>query len=156
GTECCSRYLLENGWTGVWAEADESLVARSRQIFASRPIKIIHKFLNRENIVETFQQAGIPPVFDFMSVDTNGNDYWLWATVGEVFKPRVVVVEYNASFGPRLNWIMPYDAQFIDDDTVYFGATLTAYVELAGRLGYELVACDASGVNAFFVRRELV
>ena len=119
-------------------------------------MKVIQRFLTRENIVSVFQEAGVPPVFDFMGIDTDGNDYWLWEAIGKVFAPRVVVIEYNASFGPCLDWVMPYNPEHRYDETIYFGATLKSLVELGSRLEYELVGCSADGVNAFFVKRELI
>ncbi len=36
-----------------------------------------------------------------------------------------------------------------------FGASLKAYEQLGGKLGYKLVGCDFHGNNAFFVRDDL-
>ena len=156
GTENSTRALLENGWTGCWAEASADWANGARRRFGPLGVEVIQSFLTSDNIVATFKAAGVPDVPDLMSIDTDGNDYWLWAAMGTAFKPRVVVVEYNASAGPHVDWAMPYNSAHSYDDTVYFGASLKAYVGLADKLGYELVGCEPSGVNAFFVRKELV
>jgi hypothetical protein len=36
------------------------------------------------------------------------------------------------------------------------GANLKAYERLGAELGYALVGCELSGINAFFVRRDLL
>jgi hypothetical protein len=42
------------------------------------------------------------------------------------------------------------------DGTSYYGASLKALELIGSRKGYELVGCSLSGINAFFVRRDLV
>jgi hypothetical protein len=155
-SSAATRYLLENGWSGVWAEADAALIAEAQKIFAHLPIKVVQRFLNRDNVVATFQEAGVPAEPDVMVIDTNGNDYWFWKALGAAFKPRVVVIEYNASLGRRTDWIMSYDPGYVGEDTIYYGASIKSYAELGAEMGYTLVACDSAGVNAFFVRSELV
>jgi hypothetical protein len=91
---------------------------------------------------------------DLLSIDIDGNDYWVWQSI-TVVEPRVVVIEYNARYPPGLSWIMPYNPrnQFWDDG--YFGASLSALEELGRQKGYVLVGCDFTGTNAFFVRQGL-
>ena len=68
----------------------------------------------------------------------------------------MLVVEYNASVPPSDRWVIPYDAARAWDGSVQFGAGLKAYEELGRELGYALVGCTLAGVNAFFVREDLV
>lgn len=72
-----------------------------------------------------------------------------------MYHPQVVVSEYAACFGPRAEWIMPYDSEHVWDGSLYHEASLAALERLAARHGYALVACDTMGVNAFFVDRVL-
>jgi hypothetical protein len=52
---------------------------------------------------------------------------------------------------------VPEQAKFAwDQRTMYFGSSLQALVKLAKTKGYTLVGCNYTGVNAFFVRTELV
>jgi hypothetical protein len=157
GTECCTRNLLENqGWSGVWIDGSSELTERARQRFGRFPIKVLQRFLTTEIITSTFQEAGIPREFDLLSIDVDGNDYWFWKELGTHFSPRVIVIEYNATFGPRDPWIMPYNPEHRHDATAYFGASLEALARLGKELGYRLVACESVGINAFFVRNDLV
>lgn len=66
---------------------------------------------------------------------------------------RVVVIEYNATVGPHLQWVMPYNPNHRWNDTAWHGAGLAALARLGRSLGYVLVGCDSHGVNAFFVLR---
>ena len=55
-------------------------------------------FVDAENVNSLFAQYGVPKQFDLLSIDIDGNDYWVWKAI-EDFTPRVVVIEYNIYFG---------------------------------------------------------
>jgi hypothetical protein len=157
GSQCNTRHLLENeGWSGIWLEGSAELAERARQRFIRLPVEAQHRFLTAENIIPVFEEAGIHREFDLLSIDVDGNDYWLWKVLGSRYSPRAIVVEYNSTFGYRQPWIMPYDATFRHDSTAYGGANLEAFNRLGKELGYCLVGCERVGVNAFFVRSDLV
>jgi hypothetical protein len=90
-----------------------------------------------------------------LSIDIDGNDYWVWAAVRR-WRPRVVVIEYNAFHLPPKRWVMQEDDAYRWAGTTHFGASLASLTALAHDKGYELVATDSRGVNAFFVLRECV
>jgi hypothetical protein len=93
-----------------------------------------------------------------LSVDIDGNDYWVWEAITAI-SPRVVIVEFNALFGPTAPVTVPYDPAFVrqkaHSSRVYFGASLAALDHLANKKGYSLVAVESNGVNAFFVRNDV-
>ncbi len=116
----------------------------------------VHReFITAENIEPLFQKYGVPPEFDLLSIDIDGNDYWVWKAI-EQFRPRVVVIEYNANKGPDASVTIPYDPAFRWDKSDYQGASLRALEKLGKEKGYTLVATDPCGVNAFFVLNSLV
>jgi hypothetical protein len=97
---------------------------------------------------------GIDKKIDLLSIDIDGNDYWIWKTI-KCIDPRVVVIEYNAKFPPTHEWIMKYDAKHIwcgDDE---HGASLKSLELLGKNMGYQLVGTNMKGVNAFFVKTQL-
>jgi hypothetical protein len=102
-----------------------------------------------------FEGLGVPRYFDLLSLDIDQNTFYIWEALHE-FKPRVVVVEYNASIPPDIDWKVQYVAKGAWDGTHNFGASLKAFEKLGTQLGYSLVGCDFLGVNAFFVRDDLV
>ena len=81
---------------------------------------------------------------DLLSIDLDGNDYHLWHAVQSI-SPRVVVVEYNASWFPPLSLAVTYQERFEWKDNTYFGASLKALEVLAERKGYHLVGCCFAG-----------
>ncbi|MGZ4808394.1 MAG: hypothetical protein ACXV7D_03615 [Thermoanaerobaculia bacterium] len=156
GSENNTRALLErDGWSGVWIEESGDYAAAARRAFASLPVRIIEKHITAENIGTILTAAGVPPEPDLLSIDIDGNDYWVWKELRSC-SPRVVVIEYNAARIPGDSWVMPYDPKHVWDGTSRFGASLDALAGLASGLGYVLVGCDSRGVNAFFVRRDII
>ena len=158
GTENNTVALLMEGWSGVWVDADPAGAARIREQFgaylASGQLRLVHTRVTAENVEPVLQEAGVPAEFDLLSIDIDGNDYWVWDAVKR-FRPRAVVMEYNAHFPPSARWVRAYDPDGQWDGTTYFGASLKSLELLGAAKGYRLVGCDLTGVNAFFVRDEL-
>ncbi|MEX2122926.1 MAG: hypothetical protein WD795_03455 [Woeseia sp.] len=115
-------------------------------------------FLDRDNLNQTIIDHGISGEIDFLSLDVDGNDYWLWERL-ECVSPRVVCIEYNAGIGPSLSLTVPYDPAFEryakHPSGFFHGASLRALESLGQRKGYRLVGCDSTGTNAFFLRNDV-
>ncbi len=114
-------------------------------------LKVVESRVTAENVNTLFERAGFAGEIDLLSIDIDYNDYWVWKAI-DIVKPRVVVIEYNATLRPPLSLVVPYVPAVIWNGTSYFGASLEALVRLGGSKGYRLVGCTISGVNAFFVR----
>lgn len=108
-----------------------------------------------ENINFLFKKYKVPKEFDLLSIDIDFNDYWVWKAI-DGYSPRVVVIEYNASIPPTESKTIIYNPNARWDGTNYFGASLLALVKLGKRKGYALIGCEKKGVNAFFVRNDLI
>ena len=79
GSVCNTALLAAGGWRGVYIEADAACSQRLRERYASSTrIKTIQEFVTAENIAEIFARAGVPSEFDVLSIDIDGNDYWVW------------------------------------------------------------------------------
>jgi hypothetical protein len=159
GVENNTASLLIEDWRGYWIEANSDWVRDAEKSFktllAGDRLRVRHAFVTAENVESLFEQGGVPPEFDLLSVDIDGNDFWVWEAIGN-YRPRVVVIEYNAAFGPAVRWAVRYDPAAVWDGTTQQGASLKSLELLGERKGYCLVACSFSGVNAFFVRKDLV
>ncbi len=156
GSECNSALLAQKyGWRGLVIEGDPRLAAALRERYRSSPIEVRTAYVTRASIVEIFRSASVPEEFDLLSIDIDGNDFWVWEAL-DAYRPRLVVIEYNASIPPDRFWVMRYDAAYIWKKTLYYGASLRALVHLGEKKGYALIGTDSAGVNAFFVRRDLL
>jgi hypothetical protein len=147
GRECNSRYLREaHGWTGLLMDGGHEDPA----------INLRREFVTAENVGDLFAKYGVPSEPDLLSIDIDGNDYYVWRALAPRWRARVVVAEYNAMCGPTARRSIAYEPAFRWSGTDYMGASLGALVAVAREFGYTLVACDSAGVNAFFVRDDLV
>jgi len=148
GVECNTRLLRETGWSGVCFDS------------ACQNKYVNRFFLTAENINDVFASFGVPAEFDLLSIDVDGNDFWLWKALTSCF-PRCVVIEYNAQLPPKKRLTIPYQARFKwkrrpHDD--FFGASLGALIELGRDKGYSYICVNEwlnnRYVNAFFVKSE--
>jgi len=156
GRQNCTRALLEDGWSGVWVEGDPAAAAAARELAAGRSVEVVEAFVDRSNAVALLREAGADEHADVLVIDVDGNDWWIWrALASGGLRPSVVIVEYNPHLGPWLDWRLPHDRDHRWDGSARYGASLQAFAALARRLGYALVHCEATGTNAFFVRRPL-
>lgn len=147
GRECNTRHLREfKGWTGLLMDGG----------FANSNINLHQEFITVENIQGLFEKYSVPQEFDLLSIDIDYNDFYVWRSLASKYKPRVVVIEYNASHLPTEDRIVVYDPKGRWDGTNYFGASLLALFRLGRVLGYSLVYADARGVNLFFIRDDIL
>jgi hypothetical protein len=160
GYENNTCYLLGSGWSGIWIdgalENHEFHQLHFGWAIRSGVLKTVQSFLTVENINAVIAEAGTSGEIDLLSIDVDGNDFHLWEAV-QVIDPRVVVIEYNAYAAPPIKWVMSYDPLYRwDGESNYFGSSLASLHELGSAKGYTLVACNITGLNAFFVRNDLV
>lgn len=160
--EANTRFLLvHRNWSGLVIDGDAENIGRIRQdsVYWRFNVKSECAFVTRDNINSIISKHGISGDIGILSVDIDGNDYWVWEAI-DCISPRIVIAEYNALFGPRAAVSVPYDATFVRNrahySNLYWGCSLAALESLGQRKGYALVGCNSAGNNAFFVRRDAI
>ena len=156
GTEGNTVFLAQVlGWAGVYLEADDAAFAALERRWAASPrVRTVHAAVEPDTVEALFAGAGVPEEPDVVSIDVDGNDYWIWRALTR-YRPRTVVIEYNGALDPGSRRVMPYSPGFRWDHTSGYGASLGALEELGAEKGYRLVHTELAGVNAFFVREDL-
>ena len=159
GLENNTLFLLLKGWKGVWIDGDSKNIKAIQNKFSflqdSGRLRTKLAWVDKDNIDFLIQDFGLPQEIDLLSLDIDGNDYHVLENI--VFlNPRAMVLEYNAKLPPPVKWVMAYDQYHTKTNTDYFGASLKSFECLLYKRGYCLVGCNISGVNAFFVRKDLV
>ena len=153
----CLTFALTHKNSGLFIDGDARGCAVATHVYrwlGLRNVRVVNAFLDRENVDSIIASEFGTGEIDVLSVDVDGNDYWLWAAIKSV-NPRLVIMEYNASFGIERAVTIPYDPTFQFRGNMYHGASLAALDKLAKEKGYYLVACEEGGYNAFFVRDDL-
>lgn len=158
GLESNTHYLLLKKWYGLWIEGSEKNFNEIRRKFKpaiiNKKLKVLNSFVNKDNINELISEGGMSGEIDFLSIDIDGNDIYVWENI-EIINPRVVCIEYNGKIPPSCDWVQPYNPNHIWNRTDYSGSSLKYINEIAKKRGYSLVGTNISGVNAFFVRNDL-
>lgn len=160
--ESNTRFLLENNnWSGLVVDSSEKYISdiKKDSIYWEYDLKAVCEFINRDNINCILTKNGISGDIGLLSIDIDGNDYWVWENIKSV-NPRIVICEYNHIFGPSVRVVVPYAPYFNRTEAhfsnLYFGASIAALEELAKRKGYSLVASNSNSHNAFFVRNDVI
>jgi hypothetical protein len=101
--EANTRLLLWlRNWRGLIIDGSALNVeqVRHQDVFWRFDLQAVAAFIDRDNINQLIASCGISGEIGVLSVDIDGNDYWVWQAI-EVVKPVIVVCEYNPVFGPR-------------------------------------------------------
>jgi len=143
------------GWSGLMVDASGTALGMLRNLLGANPqVKFVRTYVTSENINTLLRRQGMTGEIDLMSIDVDSCDYWLLEAM-KVCSPRVLIMEYNALFGPTRAVTLPNGPPPATRPKGYFGASLAALEKLAATKGYRLVFCEEAGVNAFFVRNDL-
>lgn len=147
--------LLNNGWSGLIIDGDENAMNLVNQsvLHWKYDLKAVGSFITKDNINQIISAAGIMGEIGLLSVDIDGNDYWVLKEI-EVIQPQILIVEYNNMFGPKYKISVPYNESFERFEKhfsgLYWGASMSAFVDLAEQKGYDLVGSNSFGNNLFF------
>ena len=159
-SEANTRFLLmSRNWSGLVMDGRQDLenILRADPIYGRHELKVRSAFVTAENIDGLLVDSGFGGQIGLLSIDIDGNDYWVWNAIRSV-EPAIVVSEFNSVFGPSNPWTVPYDSRF--DRTHYhssnlvYGSSLTSLCDLAATKDYAFVGCNSAGNNAYFVRRD--
>jgi hypothetical protein len=160
--EANTRFLATScQWSGLVIDGSAEYVAAIRADPHAWRYAITAKqaFVTAENIDELIRGAGIAGDIGLLSIDIDGNDYWVWKAIS-VIQPRIVVVEYNSLFGARHAVTVPYQPEFVrttaHSSNLYYGASASALAALGRAKGYALVGGNLAGNNLFFVRGDVL
>lgn len=152
-----ANLILNHNWQGCFIDGDESNLNIGRKFYKKalgnwQPQPQFKKaFVTAENINTIIAEFNGNKQIDILSIDIDGNDYWVWKAIN-VIKPSIVIIETHVEFGLN-NIIVPYDAnyQYPGKHPHYHGASPVAMQRLGESKGYKLVGANALGFNQIYV-----
>ena len=156
--ESNTRFLLNNdNWTGFVIDGD----AENIKCLVNSPrywrydLTAVSEFITRDNINGLLQKSGFAEEVGILSVDIDGNDYWVLNSIN-VIKPQILICEYNGIFGTDERVSIPYKEDFqrtkAHYSNLYWGMSLGAARYYAENNGYIYLGSNSAGNNAFFVK----
>jgi hypothetical protein len=144
------RLILAEGYSAILIEANKKKFENLKLNYSNHkdtvtPINRFVGFGDDDNLDCILANTEIPPDFDLLSIDIDGNDYHVWKRLA-LYRPKLVVIEFNQT--------IPSEVRFVQkkNPALNQGASILSLYELGKEKGYELV-CVLS-YNAFFVRKE--
>jgi hypothetical protein len=139
-----SRYFIEKGYTATLIDAD------------NHGNDEVHKaMISRENITELLQELKTPEEFDLLSIDLDGNDYWILKEVLELHTPSVIVAEYNPIFSENESYAITYNSKHVWNNNDYYGFSFLAGKKLGEKYGYTCILQNVS-LNMYFVKNSVL
>lgn len=88
-----------------------------------------------------------------ISIDIDGNDYWILDKQLLFYKPAIVCAEFNAAFTDSR--AIKYNAEHVWDGTDYYGFSFEAGKKLAEKHGYTIIF-NVANMNLIMVRNDLI
>ena len=151
--------LLNNGWSGLIIDGDKDAMEKiaSSDLHWKYDLKSIGNFITKDNINKIIKSAGIEGEIGLLSIDIDGNDYWVFENI-DCVNPQILIMEYNSMFGDIHKISVPYDENFVRSQkhysNLYYGASIAALCDIANKKGYDLVGSNSFGNNLFFIRHD--
>jgi hypothetical protein len=158
--ESNTRFLLLNDhWQGLVLDgrAADIRYIQEDKIYWQYDLQAKCAWITRENINSLLRDSGFGEDVGLLSIDIDGNDYWIWEAI-QCVRPRILIIEYNSLFGLR-PIAVPYKEDFVRTtahySNLYYGSSLGALQHLAEKKGYLLLGSNVWGHNAFFIRADI-
>jgi hypothetical protein len=152
------RFIMQNrNWKGFVIDSSKEHMAElaKRQYYWMHHLVSAAAFVTVENINHLIEAAEFSGRIGILSIDIDGNDYWIWDAIN-ICEPDIVIIEYNSFFGDRHAVTVPYRPDFnrfaAHPSGRYWGASLPALKRVAEAKGFTLAGSNSTGTNVFFVR----
>jgi hypothetical protein len=144
--------LFANGWTGLGIEADPVKAARLERAYANfNDAKAINAAVQPDTVCDLLARNNINREFGLLSIDIDGNDYWVLNAILEKFRPQLIVSEYNEKIPPPLRFVVNYDPEFTLRHHFY-GYSIAKLQDLMTKHDYVLLEIEYN--NVFLGPRE--
>lgn len=134
------KLLKENGWNGISIDADNK-----------GNNEVLQSFITRENIINLIDENHKGSTIDFLSIDLDGNDYWILKEILTYFDPCVICMEINSQLPNDEEMVINYNPDRSWDGSFAYGMNYEAALRLMDDFGY-LVIRNCSNTNLIATR----
>src|SRR5262249_6427071 len=127
GHECmATNLILNHGFEGFLFDGDEANINRAVGFFRSKKDCIVHTgaagltfrrptiaraWITAESVNDLLRQSGCTGEADLLSLDIDGNEYWIWKAL-DAISPRLLVVETQNIIPADKSLTIPYRPDF--------------------------------------------
>jgi hypothetical protein len=160
-----TNLILNHGFQGFLFDGDQYNIARARSFFKRKkdcllsPPHLIHAWITKENVNDLLRDNGAAGEVDLLSLDMDGNDYYVWEAISEI-NPRLCICETHNVIPGNLSITIPYAPAFTSEEKhgyeqEFRSASLLAMTKLSERKGYRLIGAHRHGFNVVFLRNDI-
>jgi len=159
--EANTRFLLINNyWSGLIIDGNNNNIdsIKKEQLYNFYDLQAECSFITQSNINDLISLAKFENEIGILSVDIDGNDYWVWSAINNI-KPIIIICEYNSLFGFEHPYTIVYKDDFVrgvDYPFSFYGTSLRSAYDLAEMKGYSFIGCNSAGNNAYFIRKDYI
>jgi hypothetical protein len=151
---------MKDYWKGLILDGSKQILTVKKKYYDliwKNKLKVGYEWITKDNINEVFQKYKFDNDVGVLSIDVDGNDYWIWKNIN-IINPIIIVIEYNSLFEKKNKTLVPYFENFQRNSAhksgLYWGSSISALVDLGKSKGYDLVGGNSAGVNLYFVRND--
>jgi hypothetical protein len=145
--------LFSEGWRGVGVEGDSRKVIKLARAYRHYPeVFACRARVTPQTIGPLLHAYEIEKDFSVLSLDIDGNDYWVLRAILSEFRPRLVVTEINEKIPPPIRFIVKYNPDF-ELRHHFFGYSIASLGDLCAEFDYGIVGLEYN--NAFLAANEL-
>ena len=137
--------VLENGWDCLLLDGGHE----------NPEINLYKHFLTSKNIISIFQKYQVPLEPEYVSIDLDSTDLWVFKELLENYRAQVFSVEYNSNFPLSAAITFANNSQEFWENDRGYGASLKALTIVAEQAGYSLLWV-VPYLDAFFIRNDLI
>jgi hypothetical protein len=144
--------LFLNGWQGLGIEFDGRKFVNLAQAY--KYFSNVFACRNRatpENIAPLLNAYEIPKDFSVLSLDIDGNDYWVLRAILSQFRPQLIVTEINEKIPPPIRFAVKYNPNF-QLRHHFFGYSMAVLGDLCKEFDYAILELEYN--NAFLAPKE--
>lgn len=166
GSECmAANLILNHGYSGYLFDGDKSNVQAATHFFRSKKDcllslpEIRQAWITRDTINQLLRESGAAGEVDLLSLDMDGNDYYIWEAISEI-NPRLCVFETHDIIPGDRSLTIPYEPDFQcwnkpGAEKDFRSVSLLAMKKLSEAKGYRMIGAHRHGFNVFFLRNDL-
>jgi hypothetical protein len=148
-----SYALVLAGWKALGIEGDPQKYALLKNTYRRFPkARAANELADPHNIGSLLADFGVEKNFGVLSLDIDGNDYWVLDAVLTSFRPGLVVTEINENIPPPIRFVVKFDPQF-QLRYHFYGYSIAALEDLCQKHNYGIL--DLEYNNAFLAPAEL-
>ena len=155
--EANTRFLCETrSCRGLLIDKIKDLkFVQKRDFFWKNDIYFCQKTITPSNISSVINSYGFKNDYNLLSIDIDGNDYWVLKNIN-LDTTDIVIVEYNPLFGFNLSLTIPEDDNFDRNkyNKVFYGASLRAIIDLLNVKNFFFIGANKACNNAFFINNK--